>query len=302
MKQANRNQFQKLIWGSSLLCSLVITAPAQTVTSIVPDGKVHKFEARENKFLIDGQPTMLVAGEMHLGRVQPEDWDIRIKQAKAMGLNAISSYVFWNQCEPQEGKFNFTGLTDVRRVLKLCQDNGMWAILRPGPYCCGEMEYGGIPYWTLKYPDVKVRTNDPKWLEWSRKYLEQVYKQVGDLQVTKGGPLVMVQVENAYGVTQVTNNEYMVALTKIFKETGFDAQLFVCEPSTRIWTDPALRIPGVMPSRSGLKDDATAKQSAEAIGDYPVYVPEVYTVRPQLLLFTLPFLWRVKPRVLQWRQ
>ena len=101
-----------------LILALCTLSSAQTVTHITPaDGKVHKFEARDRQFWIDGEPTLIVAGEMHFGRVQPEDWDTRIKQAKAMGLNTISFYLFWNMCEPQEGKFNFTGMTDVRRVL-----------------------------------------------------------------------------------------------------------------------------------------------------------------------------------------
>jgi beta-galactosidase len=214
---------------------------------------------------------------MHFGRVQPEDWETRIKQAKAMGLNTVSFYLFWNQVETKEGKFNFTGMTDVRRVLKLCQENGMWVILRPGPYCCAEIEYGGIPWWTLKYPDVNVRTTDARWLKWCRKYLEQVYKQVGDLQVSKGGPLLMVQIENEYGITNPTNNDYMLALTKIFKDVGFGGQLFTCDPTTRIWSDPGLRIPGVLHGRNGLSNDEKFRQSAPAIGDFPVYVPEVYT-------------------------
>jgi beta-galactosidase len=260
-----------------IAASFILNSSAQTVTGIVPDGNAHKFEARDHQFFIDGQPTLLVAGEMHFGRVQPEDWDTRIKQAKAMGLNTISFYLFWNQVETQEGKFNFTDMTDVRRVLKLCQENGMWAVLRPGPYCCAEIEYGGIPWWTLKYPEVKVRTTDPKWLEWSRKYLAQVYKQVGDLQVSKGGPLLMVQVENEYGILNPTNNDYMAAMTKIFKEVGFGGLLFTCDPTTHVWSDASLRVPGLMYGRNGLKDDRGYNQSAAGIGDFPVYVPEVYT-------------------------
>jgi beta-galactosidase len=259
-----------------IAASFVLNLSAQTVTGIVPDGKPHQFEARDHQFFIDGQPTMLVAGEMHFGRVQPEDWDTRIKQAKAMGLNTISFYLFWNQVEPQEGKFNFTGMTDVRRVLKLCQKNGMWVVLRPGPYCCAEIEFGGIPWWTLKYPDVKIRTADPQWLAWSSNYLAQIYKQVGDLDASKGGPLLMVQVENEYGITDPTNNDYMVAMTKVFKDVGFK-NLFTCDPNTKVWSNPALRVPGLMYGRNGLKDDRGYSQSAELIGDYPVYAPEVYT-------------------------
>jgi beta-galactosidase len=264
---------------SASTLALVTTALAlvscSTITS--PPAKMHTFEARNHQFLIDGQPTVIASGEMHFGRVQPEDWDLRIKQAKAMGLNTVCFYLFWNQVETQEGKFTFTGMTDVRRVLKLCQDNGMWAILRPGPYCCAEIEYGGIPSWTLKYPEVKIRTNDPKYVEWSRKYLEQVYSQVGDLQVTKGGPLLMVQVENEYGIIANGNIDYMKSLTQVFKDVGFDVPLFTCDPTTPIWGNAALRVPGLMYGRNGLKTDQAFQQSAAGIGDFPVFVPEVYT-------------------------
>jgi len=281
MNQPHRFSFAKSILFGCAMLGLAASASAQSVTSIVPDGKPHKFEARDHQFFIDGQPTMLISGEMHFGRVLPEDWETRIKQAKAMGLNTISFYLFWNQVEPKEGQFNFKGTNDVRRVLKLCQDNGMWAILRPGPYCCAEVEYGGIPYWTLKYPDVKIRVADPKFLEWCRRYMQQVYKQVADLQVSKGGPLLMVQIDNEYGITDPQlgpkNNDYLVALNKIFKDVGFETQLFVCNPThAPEWTDPNYRIPGVMICRNGLSTDVMFKQSADAIGDYPVFVPEVY--------------------------
>ena len=277
MNNQYSRRLARLALRGFIAAGFALNLSAQTVTSIVPDGKPHKFEARDHQFFIDGQPTMLVAGEMHFGRVQPEDWDTRIKQAKAMGLNTISFYLFWNQVETQEGKFDFTGMTDVRRVLKLCQENGMWVILRPGPYCCAEIEYGGIPWWTLKYPGVKIRTADPKWLEWCRKYLAQVYKQVGDLQVSKGGPLLMVQVENEYGILNPANNDYMSAMTKIFKDVGFSGLLFTCNPTTQIWSDPNLRVPGLMYGRNGLDSNQKFQQSAAGIGDFPVYVPEVYT-------------------------
>ena len=117
----------------------------QPVKNIVPEG-THKFEAHAGEFYIDRKPTLLISGEMHFGRVLPEDWETRIKQAKAMGLNTVSFYLFWNLCEPREGEFTFKGMTDVRRMLELCQKHGLWAILRPGPYCCAEFEYGGIPW------------------------------------------------------------------------------------------------------------------------------------------------------------
>jgi beta-galactosidase len=247
------------------------------MTGVVPDGKPHRFEARDHQFFIDGEPTLLVTGEMHFGRVLPEDWDLRIKQCKAMGLNGISFYLFWNLCEPREGEFVFEGMTDVRRMLELCRENGMWAVLRPGPYCCAEVEYGGIPAWTLKYPEVKIRTADPKFVGWCKRYIDKVYEEVADMQVTKGGPLLMVQIDNEIGVIDPPNNDYLNALHPVFKDL-FDVPLFTCNPTAGgEWKDPAFRMPGVMHQRNGVKNDRMYNESKEALGDYPVFIPEMYT-------------------------
>lgn len=262
---------------ASVFASLAVSVAAQPLTTIVPDGRPHKFELREKQFFVDGQPTLLVAGEMHFGRVLPEDWPLRIKQAKAMGLNTLSFYLFWNQVEAREGKFDFTGLNDVRRMLQLCQENGMWVILRPGPYCCAEVEYGGIPYWTLKYPEVKIRTNDAKYVEWSRRYLEQVYRQVADLQVTKGGPLLMVQIENEYGMVARGNNDYLRSLQSICQTIGFDVPLFTCDPFLMPTSNPASMLTGVLRGRNGLRSDRDYQQTIAANGDLPPFVPELYT-------------------------
>ncbi len=288
MNHSPLSRFCKLAALAGLFASSMSIAAAQAatpaatpppLTTITPaDGKPHKFEARDHQFFIDGQPTMLLSGEMHFGRVQAEDWETRIKQAKAMGLNTVCFYLFWNQVEAREGKFDFTGSNDVRRVLKLCQENGLWVILRPGPYCCAEVEYGGIPYWTLKSPDVKIRTADPTFLSWCKRYLAEVYKQVGDLEVAKGGPLLMVQIDNEIGITDPPNPDYMAALQKIFVDVGFKCQLFTCDPShAPEWTNPAFRLPGVLMARNGLANDSMYNVSKAAIGDYPVFVPEVYT-------------------------
>jgi len=220
---------------------------------------------------------LIVAGEMHFGRVLPGDWELRIKQARAMGLNTVSFYLFWNLCEPREGEFTFSGMTDVRRMLQLCQENGLWAILRPGPYCCAEVEYGGIPWWTAKYPDVPIRTNDPTYVAWSRRYIEQVFGQVGDLQDTHGGPLLMVQMENEYGMVGRGNNDYLKSLEQIFRDAGCDVPLFTCDPFLRAPRDPAQALPGILRGRNGLRNERDLEQTRGVIGDQPVFVPELYT-------------------------
>lgn len=275
--RTEKSPASRLLQKLALVLVVVTTSFSQTVTRLVPDGKPHQFELRDKQFMLDGAPTLLVAGEMHFGRVLPEDWETRLKQAKAMGLNTVSFYLFWNLCEPREGEFTFTGFTDVRRVLQLCQQNGLWAILRPGPYCCAEVDYGGIPWWTAKYPDVKIRTTDPKWLAWSRRYIEQVQKQVADLQVSKGGPLLMVQLDNEFGMIAGGNFDYLHALKKIFVEAGFEVPLFTCDPFLAPERTPGSLPTGVLRARNGLRNDRDYAQTVAAIGDGPPFVPELYT-------------------------
>ncbi len=251
-----------------------------TLTKIVPDGKPHKFETKNKQFLIDGEPTVLIAGEMHFGRILPEDFETRVKQAKAMGLNTLSFYMFWNLTEPQEGQFDFTGMNDIRRMFKICQDNGIWVILRPGPYCCAEVEYGGIPWWTCKYPDVKIRTNDPKYVEWSKRYIERVAKEVGDMQVTKGGPIIMAQLENEFGmVAPVAGGyDYVKALAPMFRSAGFDVPLYCCDPGSFVRGANPYG-PDILWGRNGMGTGSAAAYTAYAAlpGDFPLYSPEVYT-------------------------
>jgi beta-galactosidase len=262
----------------ALLLLLLPLARAQSAPAVrAPDGRPHKFEASGAQFTLDGQPMLIVAGEMHFGRVLPEDWEARIKQAKAMGLNTLSFYLFWNLCEPREGEFNFTGLTDVRRMLQLCQENGLWVILRPGPYCCAEVEYGGIPWWTAKYPDVKIRTNDPQWLAWNRRYIEAVQRQVADLQVSRGGPLLMVQIENEFGMVSRGDFAHLHSLKKIFEEAGFEVPLFTCDPFMMPGRTPGTHPAGLLRGRNGLRNDRDLEQTRAAIGESPIFVPELYT-------------------------
>jgi beta-galactosidase len=264
-----------------LLLIIALAPRVQWAGAVEPDGERHTFAARDGEFVIDGVPILLAAGEMHLGRVLPEDWETRLKQAKAMGLNTVSFYLFWNLCEPREGEFDFTGTTDIRRMLKLCQKNGLWAILRPGPYCCAEFEYGGIPWWTAKYPQVPIRSTDSRWLAWCRRYIEQVYTQIGDLQVTHGGPLLMVQMDNEHGMISGGNESYMVEMKTIFTDAGFDIQLFTCDPGSGARSDA---LQGVLRAHNGYKGgrrggpqrlDVSGSNAPEA--QFPIFVSELYT-------------------------
>ena len=190
-----------------------------------------------------------------------------------MGLNAISVYLFWNQIEPQEGKFVFEGMTDIRHFVQLCADNGLWVIVRAGPYVCAEDEFGGFPAWLLKHHDMRIRTDDPAFLDYSRKYVGQLYGQLGDLQISHGGPIVMMQIENELR----TMNPYLTDVRDIFVRAGFDTQLFTCDPSGPVWNQPS--IPGVLRAYNGLTSDTalvTDRRVAAPEG-FPAFSPEIYT-------------------------
>src|SRR5690349_1035994 len=101
----------------------------------------HEFALGDSTFLLDGKPFQMISGEMHYPRVPKEAWRERMKMAKAMGLNTIGTYVFWNLHEPQKGKYVFTGNNDIAEFVKIAQQEGLWVVLRPSPYVCAEWEF-----------------------------------------------------------------------------------------------------------------------------------------------------------------
>jgi beta-galactosidase len=189
----------------------------------------HTFSIGTNDFLLDGHALQIRCGEMHAARVPREYWRNRLRMAKAMGLNTVCAYLFWNQIEQQPGKFDWSSQADAAEFCRIAQEEGLWVILRPGPYSCAEWEEGGLPWWLLKNPDIKVRTTDPAFLEPAKAYLREVGKELGPLQITRGGPILMVQVENEYG-SYGSDTEYMGELRQTLRDSGFDVPLFECNP------------------------------------------------------------------------
>jgi beta-galactosidase len=191
------------------------------------------FVIGEKDFLLDGERLQIRCGEIHFARVPREYWQHRLKMCKAMGLNTVCVYLFWNLHEWEQGKFDWTGMADAAEFCRLAQQEGLWVMLRPGPYSCAEWEMGGLPWWLLKNDGLRVRTTDPKFLEPATRYLKEVGRVLGPLQVTRGGPLLMVQVENEYG-SFGKDAAYMGALRRALIDGGFDVPLFACNPAGAI--------------------------------------------------------------------
>ncbi len=208
---------------------LLTAAAALVVDRAEAQQAAHTFAIGDRDFLLDGKPFEIRCGEVHAARVPREYWQHRLKMCKAMGLNAVCAYLFWNMHELLPGHFNWQGQADAAEFCRIAQREGLWVILRPGPYACAEWEMGGLPWWLLKDDGVKVRTRDPKFLEPAKAWLKEVGRKLAPLQVDRGGPIIMVQVENEYG-SFGNDKQYMGDIRQALVDAGFTVPLFACNP------------------------------------------------------------------------
>ena len=149
-----------------------------------------------------------------------------------MGCNTIAAYIFWNYHEPSEGVYDFsTGNHNISKFIEIVKEEGMWLILRPGPYVCAEWELGGIPPYLLRIPDIKVRCMDPRYMLAAEKYLGKLAAEIRPYLISKGGPIIMLQVENEYGSFGNDRN-YMVRLKEIWEQNGIDVPFFTGDGPT----------------------------------------------------------------------
>ena len=185
----------KHLFRKLALAAMLMTAPAVGFATQKPG----TFTVGDKTFLLNGQPFVVKAAEIHYPRIPRPYWEHRIQMCKALGMNAVCIYIFWNIHEQKEGQFDFTGQNDVAEFCRLAQKNGMYVIVRPGPYVGADWEMGGLPWWLLKKKDIKLRERDPYFMERVKIFEQKVGEQLAPLTIQKGGPIIMVQVENEYG-------------------------------------------------------------------------------------------------------
>lgn len=188
----------------------------------------HTFGWKGRDFTLDGKPFVIRSGEIHYPRVPRAYWRDWFKKARAMGLNTITTYVFWNLHEPTQGKFDFTGNLDVAEFVREAGREGLYVIVRPGPYICTEWDFGGLPSWLLKISDIKVRSSDDRFLKASDRYMKEVGKRLAPLEIAKGGNVIMTQVENEYG-SFGSDHVYMNAVKDQIRKAGFTGLLFTSD-------------------------------------------------------------------------
>ncbi|MER6616898.1 glycoside hydrolase family 35 protein [Streptomyces xantholiticus] len=200
------------------------------------------FTVGETDFLLDGRPVRLLSGALHYFRVHEEQWWHRLAMLRAMGLNCVETYVPWNLHEPEPG--GYADEAALGRFLDAVHAAGMWAIVRPGPYICAEWENGGLPYWLTGRVGRRARTEDPEYLGHVERWFTRLLPQVAEREITVGGPVVMVQVENEYG-SYGCDGEYLRGLVELLRGCGVSVPLFTSDgPEDHMLTGGS--VPGVL--------------------------------------------------------
>ncbi|MGA2747754.1 MAG: beta-galactosidase family protein [Verrucomicrobiota bacterium] len=253
---------------------LALSAIGLILACRLPAAPAHStFAIGDSEFLLDGKPFQIKAGEMHPARIPRQYWADRLRMAHAMGLNTVSIYVFWNRQEPQEGQFDFKGDADVARFVRLAQKEGLLVILRPGPYCCAEWEFGGFPWWLLCQSGMKVRSQDPRFLAAAAAYMNRLGEELAPLQITRGGPIILVQVENEYG-SFGADHSYMAKIQEMDRAAGFEVPFFTADGGGTMMANGHL--PGVLPGFNGGSGPDIMKEIGRYRPSGPWFVPELY--------------------------
>ena len=219
----------------------------------------HTFGISGKQFVLDGKPFQVISGEMHYPRIPREYWRDRLRKARAMGLNTITTYVFWNVHEPHPGTYDFSGQNDLGEYLREAQQEGLYVILRPGPYVCAEWELGGYPAWLLKDRSLVLRSNDAKYQAATSAWLTRLGKEVKPLLLKNGGPIIAVQVENEYG-SFGADQAYLEAVRRQVVDAGMgDALLYTANPPSGLVKGSLPDLPTVINFGTGDAEKSFAK-------------------------------------------
>ena len=181
------------------------------------------FEIRDN-FYMDGKPVKIISGAFHYFRTVPEYWRDRLEKLKNLGCNTVETYVPWNLHEREKGKFCFEGILDIDRFIRLAQELGLYVILRPSPYICAEWEFGGLPGWLLREEGMRLRVNDPSFLGHVEEYYKELLPRLTPWQCTRGGPVILMQVENEYGY-YANDRTYLEEMRRLMRGNGVEVPL-----------------------------------------------------------------------------
>jgi len=190
------------------------------------------FEIKGNQFIKDGNPVKLISGAVHYFRNMPDTWRDIFKKMKAMGLNCVETYCVWNMHEKKPGEFDFKGNLDIASFVRTAQEEGLMAIVRPGPYICAEWEFGGLPWWIQTDDEMEIRCSNKAYIKYFDRYLDKLFEQIKPLLCTNGGPIIMLQCENEYGYYG-DDKVYLRYLYESYREKGINVPLFTSDGTSK---------------------------------------------------------------------
>jgi beta-galactosidase len=235
---------------ASLALGLSSYATPRNTMPPSPTG-MNTLRANGDHFELDGKPFQIISGAIHSSRVPRAYWRDRLRKARAMGLNTVETYAFWNMYEISPGQFDFSGQNDIAEFVREAQQEGLFVILRPGPYVCAEWDFGGYPAWLLRDPSMEVRTSNPAFIAAASRWLHRLGQELAPLQSGNGGPIIAVQVENEYGSFGSDHN-YMEQIHHLLLDSGFNrALLYTADGADELLNGSLPELPAVINFGSG---------------------------------------------------
>lgn len=228
----------------------------QLGTSVSPSG--HTFSINSSYYIKDGKPWYPVMGEMHYARVPRTDWEESILKMKASGVTVIATYVFWNFHEEVKGKYTWGGNKDLHHFLELCKQHGVYVWLRIGPWCHGEVRYGGLPDWLMPI-EGGVRKDNPAYIEHVKRFFTEIAKQADGQYFKDGGPIIGLQIENEYRFGDKVRLEHMLNLKRIAVEAGMDVPYYTATG----WPKADLKQTELIPVWGGYPEAPWSSSTAE---------------------------------------
>jgi len=213
--------------GSAAMAGAGLTAAGWATPALAAQPR---FSVSGDQFMLDGRPFQILAGEMHYPRIPRASWRDRLKKLKALGLNTLTTYVFWNAHESRRGVYDFSGNLDVAAYIRMAQEEGLLVNLRPGPYVCAEWDGGGLPAWLFPSPDITARSTDPRYMEPVRGWLKRLGQELAPLLIDNGGPIVLTQIENEYGAYG-SDQGYLAMQRQALRDAGFSGMLYTADPA-----------------------------------------------------------------------